>query len=67
MNEPHDAEVVIFRKFKRMAPDFHRHMLPGKVMGQRVQAGDRVLVYEVEETIPSGAVTITDRTKLEFR
>jgi hypothetical protein len=67
VKKTHEADVVIFRKLKSMAPDFHRHMVPGKVMGQAVRAGDRVLVYEVEETVPTGIVTVTERTKLQFR
>ncbi len=62
-----DAEVAVFRKVKRFAPDFHRHILRGRVMGQSVQAGDRILVYEVEETVPSGPVRIGQKTYLEFR
>ncbi|HZD43294.1 MAG TPA: hypothetical protein VE134_04480 [Methanomicrobiales archaeon] len=62
-----DAEVVVFKKSKRFAPDFHRHILTSKVVGQVVRAGDSVLVYSVEETIPDGAVLVTPQTHLEFR
>jgi hypothetical protein len=62
-----EAKVVIFRKIKALAPDFHRHMLPGMIRGKAINAGDRILVYEVEETVPLGPVTVTEETKLEFR
>ncbi|WP_292492564.1 hypothetical protein [Methanoculleus sp. 10] len=62
-----DARVVVFARTKRFAPDFHRHILRGKIVGQTVRPGDRVLVYEVAETIPEGAVRVTRSTLLEFR
>ncbi|MDK2916166.1 MAG: hypothetical protein PWR25_723 [Euryarchaeota archaeon] len=36
-------------------------------MGQTVRPGDRILVYEVAETVPSGTVRVTRSTLLEFR
>jgi hypothetical protein len=62
-----DADVVVLRKFRPLAPDFHRHMLPGRLDGKVIQVGDRVLVYEVDETIPPGPVTVTPMTRLEVR
>ncbi len=62
-----EARLVIFRKIKRLAPDFHRHILKGRILGQTVSAGDRILVYEVVETVPSGHVTVNEATVIEFR
>jgi len=62
-----DARVVVFTKLKRFAPDFHRHILKGKVMGQVVRPGEKVLIYEVTETVPPGAVRITQTSHIEFR
>jgi len=62
-----DARAVVFTRMKRFAPDFHRHILRGKVVGETVRPGDRILVYEVAETIPEGAVRVTRSTHLEFR
>jgi len=62
-----EAQVVVLRKVKRLAPDFHRHILKGKILGQTVTVGERILVYEVEETVPSGPVRVTEKTRLEFR
>jgi nucleotide-binding universal stress UspA family protein len=62
-----EAQVVVLRKVKRLAPGFHRHILRGKIRGQTVRAGDSILVYEVVETVPPGPVRVTERTHLEFR
>jgi hypothetical protein len=62
-----DAEVVVLRKIRRFAPDFHRHILAGRLRGKPVQPGEVVLVYRVEETIPGGPVMVTSATRLEFR
>jgi hypothetical protein len=62
-----DARVIVFTRARRFAPDFHRHILRGKIVGQTVRPGDRVLVYEVAETVPEGAVRVTRSTRFEFR
>jgi nucleotide-binding universal stress UspA family protein len=62
-----DANRVVLKKLNRFAPDFHRHILKSRIMGQTIQKGDRILIYEVEETHPPGTVRVTDRTSLEFR
>jgi hypothetical protein len=65
--EAKNAELVVFRKIKRHAPDFHRHIATSKVQGQVVKVGDVVLVYEIEETSPPGPVKVTQETRLEFK
>ncbi len=67
VGEVPSAEVVVLTKIKRLAPDFHRHILKSKVQGQVVGVGDNILVYRIEETVPSGRVKIVDSTHLEFR
>jgi nucleotide-binding universal stress UspA family protein len=62
-----DAEMIVLKKIKRFAPDFHRHILKSRIIGQEIKNGDRIMVYEVEDTRPSGTVRVTDRTSLEFR
>jgi nucleotide-binding universal stress UspA family protein len=61
------ADRVVLRKVRRFAPDCHRHIVKSRITGQTLQKGDRVLVYEVEETQPAGKVRVTDHTSLEFR
>ncbi len=65
--EPPEAELVIMHKTKRFAPDFHRHMLTGKIRGQIINVGDSILIYKVNETVPAGPVRVTERTRLEVR
>ncbi|MDD1677719.1 MAG: universal stress protein [Methanomicrobiales archaeon] len=62
-----DAETIVLRKIKRLAPDFHRHIVKSRIIGQEIKKGDHILVYEVEETSPPGMVKVTERTSLEFR
>ncbi|MEN6518486.1 MAG: universal stress protein [Methanospirillum sp.] len=65
---PAEAEAVVLRKRKRLAPGFHRHIAQSRLLGTTVQEGDRVLVYDVVETMPDGRpVRVTERTRLDFR
>jgi hypothetical protein len=61
------AEVVVLRKTKRLAPEFHRHIVQGKLQGQEISQGEKVLVYEVQETVPEGRVRVGPSTRLEFK
>jgi nucleotide-binding universal stress UspA family protein len=61
------AEMVVLKKVKLLAPGFHRHILKSRIIGQSVKAGDRVMVYDVVETVPPGPVRVTEQTLLEFR
>jgi len=61
-----EAQVIVLKKVKPLAPEFHRHIVRGRLLGQIVQVGQRHLVYEVQETIPSGPVLVTNRTRFEF-
>lgn len=62
-----EAEIVVLRKNKRMAPNFHQHILKSKIQGKVVNAGDNILVFEVLETVPPQKVRVTENTILEFR
>ncbi|MGZ7117396.1 MAG: hypothetical protein ACXVHS_08115, partial [Methanobacterium sp.] len=62
-----EAEIVVLRKKKRMAPNFHQHILKSKIQGQIINPGDKILVYEVLETVPPEKVRVTENTILEFR
>jgi hypothetical protein len=69
-NDPYDiaeAEVVVLKKIKRMAPNFHQHIVKSKIQGNVVSSGDKILVYEVLETVPPQKVRVTENTILEFR
>lgn len=62
-----EAELVVFRKVKALAPDFHKNILKSRIGGTLVEEGERILVYEVEETAPKGKVKVTERTRLVFK
>ncbi len=82
MPELPEAREVVLRKFRPLAPPFHRHIvlceaalrcegrvLRRKLIGARVRAGDRVVVYEVAATVPDGDVSLakkTEKTLLRF-
>jgi hypothetical protein len=61
-----EADKVVFKKLKRLAPDFHQHIVKSQVLGNAIKAGDRMLVYEVNETVPDGRVLVTNHTEFEF-
>jgi hypothetical protein len=53
-------------KVKPLAPPFHQHIVRRQLQGRVVQAGDRVVVYEVTATDPEGPVIVTEATVLRF-
>jgi hypothetical protein len=66
MPELPEAQVVVLRKMKKLAPEFHRHIAASQVRGRVVRQGDQVLIYEVAETIPEGRVLVAESTRFEF-
>lgn len=54
------------RKLKKLAPDFHRHIAIAQARGKVLSPGDRLLVYEVTETVPDGPVLVTENTYFQF-
>ncbi|HPD17428.1 MAG TPA: hypothetical protein PLE19_21020 [Planctomycetota bacterium] len=66
MSEPPEAQEVVLRKLRPLAPPFHRHIARSKLLGQTCRVGDRVVVYEVVATVPGGDVRVTPETILRF-
>ncbi len=66
MAEPHEAKEVELRKVRPLAPSFHQHIARRRLMGSVCRVGQRVIVYEVARTDPSGVVCVTDNTILHF-
>lgn len=66
MTDPAEAQEVLLKKFRPLAPDFHRHMTEANLRGRTCRVGDRVTVYEVTATSPGGIVMVTDRTLIRF-
>ena len=62
-----EAEIIVLKKFKRMAPDFHRHIVKNKIQNQILNKGEKFMVYEVVETVPNQRVRVTDKTLIEFK
>ena len=61
------ADVVVLKKIRRFAPDFHRHIVRSKLTGRVFSEGDRVMMYEIVETTPPGPVLVSEQTRIEFR
>jgi nucleotide-binding universal stress UspA family protein len=61
------ADLVVMKKIRRFAPDFHRNIVGPKLIGRVVRKGDRVMMYEVVETAPPGPVLVLEQTRVEFR
>ena len=66
MPDAPEAQDVMLRKLSRLAPPFHRHIAPGKLLGKTCRVGDHVVVYQVTATTPPGRVRVTDKTVLHF-
>ena len=67
MSEWPRAEEIVLCKFKPMAPPFHQHIARAKLKGNVWQTGDRVVVYEIAETVPEGRVLAAEDTIIRFR
>ena len=61
-----EAELVVLKKAKALAPSFHTHIARSRIVGSSVQVGERYMVFDVVETRPSGRVRVTERTRVEF-
>ena len=66
MNELPLAREIRLRKTKPLAPPFHQHIARSKLTGGKWMKGDRIVVYEIVETIPAGQVIVTKETILHF-
>ena len=61
-----EAERIIFRKVKRLAPSFHQNILKSKILGEVLEKDQKVLVYKVKEIFPHSPALITEKTVIEF-
>ncbi|MFX1445780.1 MAG: universal stress protein [Promethearchaeota archaeon] len=67
LQEIREANLIIFKKIKKLAPNFHRHILQSKIIGQVVNVGEKILVYKVLEIKPVSPALVTKNTILEFK
>ena len=61
-----EAREVVLRKFRKLAPPFHQHIVKSKLRDTTCQAGQRVVVYDIVSTDPPGEVRVTGATVLRF-
>ena len=61
-----EAEKIIFRKVKRLAPSFHQNILKSKILGEVLEKDQQILVYKVKEIFPQSPALITEKTVIEF-
>ncbi len=61
-----EAQEVLLKKTKPLAPAFHRHIAKSKMIGKPCRSGDTVVIYKVISTEPAGEVIVTDRTVIRF-
>jgi hypothetical protein len=66
MNEPVIAREISLKKTKAFAPPFHHHIARKKLINGEWQKGDRVIIYEIVNTIPEGNVLVTEETIINF-
>jgi len=64
--ELQEAREVVLRQVKPLAPPFHRHIARAKLLGRAWDKGDRVVVFEVERTVPQGRVLVTAQSLIRF-
>ncbi len=61
-----EAQSVVLRNRKPLAPPFHRHIAKAKLLDRTCQIGDQVVVYDVIATEPEGVVRVTRATQFQF-
>ena len=66
MTELPVAREIRLRKTRPLAPPFHKHIARNKLIGSSCRKGDRVVVYEVTDTVPEGQVTVSEETIIHF-
>ncbi len=60
------AARVVLRRVNRRAPTFISNLVRSRLIGHQVEAGQRILVYQVAFTVPAGLVEVTSATAIEF-
>ena len=66
MGDPTIAKEISLKKTKTFAPPFHHHMARKKLLNEKWQKGDKVIIYEIVNTIPEGEVFVTQDTIIHF-
>lgn len=66
MSETVIAKEISLKKTKAFAPPFHHHIARKKLMNEKWQKGDQIIIYEIVNTIPEGQVLVTGDTVINF-
>ena len=66
MSNPVIAKEINLKKTKALAPPFHHHMSRRKLLNEKWQKGDKVIIYEIVNTVPEGQVFVTQDTIIHF-
>ena len=66
MNDYVKAKEISLKKTKTFAPPFHHHIARKKLLNNSWQKGDRVIIYEIIDTVPEGKVLVTGDTIIRF-
>jgi len=62
-----EAQKIVLKKIKKLAPNFHKNIVGSKIVGEIVEKGEIKLVYEIIEVYPSSPAKVTEKTALEFK
>ncbi len=60
------AQRVVLRRTSRLAPHFLSQVVRKRLVGHQLEAGERILFFQVAFTVPTGLVEVTDSTSIEF-
>jgi len=66
MNKTETAELISLKNTKAFAPPFHTHIARKKLLNNTWQKGDKVIIYEIIDTVPDGRVIVTEDTIIQF-
>jgi hypothetical protein len=66
MSETVIAKEITLKKTKSFAPPFHHHIARKKLINEKWQKGDQIIIYEIEGTVPDGKVLVTKDTIIHF-
>ena len=66
MSKAETAKSISLKNTKTFAPPFHTHIARKKLLNNTWQKGDKVIIYEITETVPDGKVIVTEDTIIRF-
>lgn len=61
-----DAKVIFLKQTRAGAPEFNRYAVRLNAQGCVISPGDKLVIYQVDATIPDGPVLVTESTEFVF-